>query len=150
MSDARTSAGTSLSVVDELPATHDDTGFAALTGWVEVGEITDLGEFGKEYTTVTHNPLKTRQTIKRKGSYNNGALSLQLARVKSDDGQAALLAALDSDDSISVKVEYQDGSIDYTTAQVMSYVTGVGGVDSITSATVNLEIDSDIIGVDAA
>jgi hypothetical protein len=144
MSLAFTSAGTKLSVSAALPATFDVTGYAALT-WKEVGEIVDMGEFGKEYSQVTHNPLGSRQTIKRKGSYNEGSLALKMARVPSDDGQAILVAAVDSDDSVSVKVELQDGTIMYTTAQVMGYKTGVGSADQITSATCALEIDRPIV-----
>lgn len=146
MSLAFTSAGTKLSVCATLPATFNAAGYGALT-WLEVGEIVDMGEFGKEYSQVSHNPLGTRQTIKRKGSYNEGSLALKMARVPSDDGQAVLVAAVDSDDSIAFKVELQDGTVQYSTAQVMSYKTGVGSVDQITSASCTLEIDRPIVEV---
>lgn len=146
MSGAQTSAGTTLHISAAAPATYNSTGFAALT-WTEIGEITDLGEFGRQYNLVTHNPLNNRRTVKRKGSYNDGAINAQMARVPSDAGQAILTAAVDSDDSYSIKVTLQDGSIFYTTVQVMSYTTNVGSVDQITGATVNMEIDNDIIEV---
>lgn len=146
MSLAFTSAGTKLSVSASLPGTFNAAGYGGLT-WLEVGEIVDMGEFGKEYSQVTHQPLGTRQKIKRKGSYDEGSLSLKMARVPSDAGQAVLVAAVDSDDSIAVKVELQDGTIMYTTAQVMGYKTGVGSADQITSATCNLEIDRPIVEV---
>ena len=57
---AVTSAGTKLYVSASLPATYNSAGFGALT-WTEVGEITDFGEWGKEYTVVNHNPVGTRQ-----------------------------------------------------------------------------------------
>ncbi|MCA1807267.1 MAG: phage tail protein [Actinobacteria bacterium] len=147
MSDAFTSAGTTLEISDELPATHDDTGFEAVAEWTVVGEITDMGEFGREYNLVSHNPIGDRRTVKRKGSYNDGTMSLQLARVPSDDGQAMLLTARDDDASYSVKVTLQDGTIIYTTVQVMSYTTNVGSVDQILGASVALEIDNDIVEV---
>lgn len=147
-SEARTSAGTSISMSLDAPATYDDAGFDALT-YTEIGEVTDLGEFGREYNLVTHNPLSIRRTVKRKGSYNDGAVTLQMARVKTDAGQVLLQTALDSDESPSIKIEYQDGSIDYFSAQVMSYTSNVGSVDQITTASVTLEIDNDIVGVDA-
>lgn len=148
MSDAFTSAGTTLAVVASAPATYDQAGFEALT-FVDVGEITDMGEFGRQYNLVTHNPLGDRRTVKRKGSYNDGSLPLQIARVPSDAGQAILLAGLASDDSVSCEVTLQDGTKQYFTAQVMSYTTGIGSVDSITSASCTLEIDNDIIEVAA-
>lgn len=144
-SNAKTSAGSFLSISAELPATHDVAGFGAITAWTEVGEITDIGEFGREYTLVTHNPLKDRRTVKRKGSFNDGSITLQMARDVSDAGQALLQTAQDDDNSYSIRVTLQDGTPLYTTAQVMSYKTTIGSVDAITSATTVLEIDNDII-----
>lgn len=144
MSGAQTSAGTTLHISATAPATYNATGFAALT-WTEIGEITDLGEFGRQYNLVTHNPLNDRRTVKRKGSYNDGTINAQMARVPADAGQAILKTAVDSDDSYSIKVTLQNGDLFYTTAQIMSYTVNVGSVDQITGATVAMEIDNDII-----
>lgn len=144
-SNAKTSAGSFLSISDELPAQHDITGFEAITAWTEVGEVTDIGEFGREYTLVTHNPLKDRRTVKRKGSFNDGSITLQMARDVTDAGQTLLQTAQDDDNSYSIRVTLQDGTPLYTTAQVMSYKTTISSVDTITSATTVLEIDNDII-----
>jgi hypothetical protein len=146
MSNVRTSAGSTLGVSASLPATFDAAGYGALTP-ILVGEITDLGEFGKEYALVTHNPLADRGTVKRKGSFNNGSIQLALALDNDDTGQAALQTAVDSDDSIALEITLQDGTIYYTTAQVMSFRIQVGSVDQITTASVMLEIDRDIIAV---
>lgn len=146
MSGAQTSAGTTLHISATAPATYNATGFAALT-WTEIGEITDLGEFGRQYNLVTHNPLNDRRTVKRKGSYNDGTINAQMARVPADAGQAILKTAVDSDDSYSIKVTLQNGDVFYTTAQIMSYTVNVGSVDQITGATVAMEIDNDIIEV---
>ena len=143
---AFTSAGTTLSISAAAPATYNAVGFAALT-WTEIGEVSDLGEFGRQYNLVTFNTLGNRRTVKRKGSYNDGTIAAQMARAPSDAGKTILTAAVDSDASYSIKVVLQDGTIFYTTAQVMSYTTNVGNVDQITSATVNLEIDNDIVEV---
>ena len=143
-STAQTSAGSFLSVCADLPATYDATTFAALT-WTEIGEVTDAGEFGREYALVTHNPLKDRRTVKRKGSYNDGSITLQMARDVSDAGQVLLDTAKDDDNSYSVRITLQDGTERYTTAQVMSFKTTIGSVDQITTGTVVLEIDNDII-----
>ena len=145
-SNAFTSAGTTIAISAALPATYNSTGFAALT-YTSIGEITDAGEFGKEYNLVTHNPLADRKTYKRKGSYNNGSMTLQMGRVPDDAGQVLLLAAQDSDDSYSFKITLQDGTVNYFTGQVMSYRTSIGSVDQITSASVTVEVDSDIVEV---
>lgn len=145
-SGAFTSAGTTLSISSALPATYDAAGFALLT-YVEIGDVSDLGEFGRQYNLVTFNPLGDRRTVKRKGSYNDGTIAAQMARVPSDAGQLILTTAVDDDASYAIKIVLQDGTIFYTTAQIMSYTTNVGNVNQITAATVNLEIDNDIIEV---
>lgn len=148
---AFTSAETKISISATAPNSYDADGFAAITNWKEIGEVTDLGEFGREYAEVTHNPLNNRRTVKRKGSYNDGNVSMSMARVHSfDDGQDMLLTALDSDDSYSFKVELQDSTILYFTAQVMSYTTNVGSIDQIVTASCTLGIDNDIIEVPAS
>ena len=143
---AFTSAGTKISLSDEEPATYDPTGFESLT-FTEIGEVSDLGEFGREYSEVTFNPLGDRRTVKRKGSYNDGNITMSVARVPSDSGQTLLQTALDSDDSYHFDVELQDGTHLYFAAQVMSYTTNVGGVDQITSASVTIGITNDIVEV---
>lgn len=148
MSNVFTSAGTTLGISAVLPATYNATAFAALT-FTSIGEITDMGEFGREYALVTHNPLGDRRTVKRKGSYNDGALTMSLGRVPSDAGQALLLTARDDDDSYAFVVTLQDGTKQYFSAQVMSYTTSVGSVDQITGASVMVEIDNNIIEVAA-
>lgn len=144
MSDVFTSAGTTIAVSASLPASYDDTGYAALS-FTDIGEVTDLGDFGREYALVTHNALGDRRTVKRKGSYNDGAVAMQLGRVPDDAGQAVLIAGRDSDDSYSFEVTLQDGSIQYFTGQIMSYTTNVGSSDQIVGASVSVEIDSDIV-----
>ena len=145
-SGAFTSAGTTIGIVADEPSTYDPTGFEALT-FELIGEVTDLGEFGREYSLVTHNPLGDRQTVKRKGSYNDGSISMTVARVPSDAGQTLLQDALDSDDNYSFNVTLQDGTELYFAAQVMSYTSNVGSVDQITTASVTIEITDEIVEV---
>ena len=147
-SKAFTSAGTKLFISASAPATYNSTGFAALT-WTEIGEVSEMGEFGRQYNLVTFNTLGDRRTVKRKGSYNDGTIACQMARVPNDAGQTILTTAVNSDNSYSIKIQLQDGTVFYTSAQVMSYTTNIGNVDQITSATVNLEIDNDILEVAA-
>lgn len=148
MSGIRTSAGTRLAVLASLPAQYSAAGFTALDAqFVDVAEVTDLGEFGRQYNLVTHNPLATRRTVKRKGSYNDGSITVPLARDTSDAGQALMKAASLSDDSYGYRITTQDGSKFYFSAQCMSFTNVVGGVDSITGHNAQLEIDNDIVEV---
>lgn len=145
-SNVQTTAGTTIGISATLPATENQAGYAALT-FTLIGEVTDLGEYGKEYATVTHNPIASRKTIKRKGSFNNGTLALQLGLDKADAGQVICDAAVDSDNNYAFAITYQDGTIDYMSAQVMSFKTNAGSVDQILSGSINLEVNTDIISV---
>ena len=145
-SKAMTSAGTTIEISAALPASYDKAAFAALN-YTEIGEVSDLGEFGREYNIVKFNPLKDRRTVKRKGSFDDGTVQVQLAKAAKDAGQILLKSAVNSDASHSVKIVLQDGTTFYFTAQVSSSTVNVGNVDQITSSTFKLEIDNDIIEV---
>jgi len=147
----RTSAGTTLKVTASAPATFDTTGyntlFTASPVPATVGEITDLGEFGREFALVTHNPVGTRGTQKFKGSFNEGTISLSLGLDTDDAGQIIVKAASLSDNDYSFMVTTQNGDRYFFQAKVMSFKVGVGSVDSITTATVTLEISTNAAGV---
>ena len=145
-SKAMTSAGTTIGISAALPATHTQAAFTALT-YTEIGEVSDLGEFGREYNIVKFNPLKDRRTVKRKGSFDDGTVQVQLAKAATDAGQILLKSAVNSDASHAVKIVLQDGTTFYFTAQVSSSTVNVGNVDQITSSTFKLEIDNDIIEI---
>lgn len=138
-----TSAGSKL-YIGAAPATYDLSGFSGVS-YTEVAEITNLGDYGKVYSLVTHNPVSNRTTFKKKGSYNNGTMKLTLGKASSDAGQISLLAASNSDSSYSIKVVLQSGEINQFTAQVMSFTTSVGSVNQITGAMCDLELDGDIL-----
>lgn len=142
----RTSAGTTLKVSAAAPATFNSTGYAALT-FTAVGEITDLGEFGREYALVTHNPVGTRGTQKFKGSFNEGTMNLSLGLDTDDAGQVLMKAASLADTAYSFEVVTQNGDKYYFQAMVMSFKVGVGSVDSITTASCTLELTTSSGGV---
>lgn len=143
---AQTVAGSTFKISAALPATYDSAGFNALS-YTTVAEVTDIGSLGKEYSLVTHNPVGDRKTYKFKGSYNNGAIALKLAKAIADAGQALVKTASDSDASYSFLITLQDGKKMYFTGQVMSFVTNIGTVNNILGADVKIEINSDIVEV---
>ena len=143
----QTVAGTKISISASIPATFNAAGYAAVTGWAQIGEITDGGSHGKTYAEVTHNPIDTRMTQKFKGSINIGTKTLNLAIDDDDAGQILVKTALDSDSDYSFKVAYQDGAIDYFQAKVMSFEKATASVDSIRTATVNLALTGTKTGV---
>ncbi|MEX0304097.1 MAG: hypothetical protein AB3N24_16885 [Leisingera sp.] len=135
----QTAAGASVGISLAAPATHDVTGFDALT-FTPVGEITNIGEFGKEFALVTHNPLASRGTKKGKGSFNNGQLNPSMALDDGDAGQIAMETALDSDDPAYFAVTLQSGAIYYMESLVMAFKPSIGGVDDVVNASSSLEI----------
>lgn len=132
-------AGSTIALSAGVPATFDGTGYAALTFTV-VGEVTDLGEFGREYALITHQPIGNRRTVKKKGSYNDGQLTLQMALDTDDAGQILAKAAALSDNPYAVKITLASGDAYYCQVLVMSFKVGAAGVDNITSATMTCEI----------
>jgi hypothetical protein len=143
---SRTSAGSTIRVSAAQPGTFNAAGYAALS-WTAVGEITDLGEFGREYNLVTHNPIGTRATVKKKGSYNEGQINLMMALDEADAGQLILEAGAVSDNDYSFEITLQSGRKYYFQAQVMKFKPNVGSVDNITQASVMLELTSNSAGV---
>ncbi len=145
---AISSAGTTLGISASLPATFDATGFGAVT-YTLIGEIVSIdGDIGRVYNLVTHNPLASRATVKKKGSYNSGSVTIQLAIDNADAGQILAQSALLSDDNHSFALTLQNGDIIYFEAMVMSFPTNAGGVDAITSGTITLEITAQDDGDD--
>lgn len=141
-----TTAGTTIAVSASAPATYDSAGYAALT-YTAIGEVTDLGEFGREYALVTHNPIGTRATQKYKGSYNEGAITLAVGLDTDDAGQDLLTTASTSDSNYSFKITAQNGDVYYFPAKVMSFKRQFGSVDQITTGAITLEITSSSAGV---
>lgn len=138
---AFTTAGSTLAISAALPASVTATAYGALT-FTPIGEITDLGSIGRTYAEVTHNPVGSRGTIKKKGSYNDGTMTVQAAYVPGDAGHVIVATALGDDAYYSFKLLYQDGTIKFFQAQVMSAPVNAGTVDTITGTTFNLSIKS--------
>lgn len=145
----RTSAGTTISISNAAVASNFANDAAAFGGlaWTAIGEVSDIGSFGKKYNLATFTGLGDRKVVKRKASYNNGTMSVKMGSAPLEPGQVKLTSAAGSDSSFGFKVVTQSGSIYYFTAQVMSFVLEIGSVDQIMGATAELEIDNDIVPV---
>lgn len=141
---AFTSAGSSLGISATLPLSLTPTAYAVPV-YTTIGEVTDAGSLGRTYNIVNHNPLATRGTVKIKGSFDDGTMTVQLAYAPGDAGQVLVETALNSDAFYAFKLTLQDGTIKYFQAQVTSAPVNVGTVDQITGLTVNLSIKSGTI-----
>jgi hypothetical protein len=141
----RTSAGSTIALSAAQPATYNEAGYSALS-FTDIGEVSDLGEFGRVYNIVKYNTVATRATTKRKGSYDEGTMNLKVGLDNDDAGQNLANAAAASDNDYSFKLTLQDGSVYYFQTQVASFKISVGTVDSITEAMIALELTSDANG----
>ena len=139
-----TSAGTVMSHATGVPASNTKAGFEALA-WQPIGEVTAVPEFGRLYSLVTHLPLAGRQTVKRKGSFNDGSTTIQYAIDESDTGQSNVEGLIDSDVSQSFRIVLQSGKHIYFIAQIMSNPITIGSVDDITTKSVQLEITDEVL-----
>jgi len=148
-----TSAGSILSLAT-LPTltgveSEDLTAYAAAS-WLEIAEITNIGDFGREYNVTTFNPLGDRKTYKLKGSYDDGSFTIEMGRNVDSEGQQMLKEALNSDNAYAVRVVTQgERETFYMPVKVTSAPISIGGVDDVTSSTANLEVDGDVISPDA-
>ena len=147
-----TSTGTKLSVVAEDPTTFNEAGYEAMTTFIEVGEVIDLPEYGPNVQVVESNPLATGVTEKFKGFINYGSQSMGLEFDAEDAGQIILAAGVEGAEKNTqhaVKIEYQDGSVDYYSARIFSYTKAPGSANSMVGSTVQVEINTPITRVAA-
>ena len=144
---ADSAVGTTLSVVLGEPATYDSTGFAALS-YTEVGEVSEIGEFGGSSEVLTFTPIKTGVIQKAIGPTNYGTIGLQYARNASDAGVIILKAGFDGanrDAEHSFKVTYPDTSVEYFTGKIASHTSNVGGASNILMGASNVELTNKVI-----
>lgn len=146
---AKASAGTTLKISASQPGTFDASGYnTLLASMTLVGEVVNMGEFGRMFNLITHNAINTRGTVKLKGSFNEGQISLQLALDTDDAGQILMKAAALSDNDYSFAVTANGtGDKYYFQAKVMSFKPNFGTVDQVTAATAVLELTVTAAGV---
>ena len=147
----RTSATTLLRISAGVPATFDNAGYVALT-FTTIGEITNLGDFGREFNLVTHNPIATRGTQKLKGAFNEGSLVIQLGLDTDDAGQILIKAAAASDNLYSFLITMPtlpatQADKYYFQGLTMSFKVGLNDVNSVSSGTANIELITSSTGV---
>lgn len=137
-----TAAGCKLFISLAAPATHDASGFAALS-WTEINDVTDLGQgLAPVSNPVEYSPLSKREVQVRKGSFNSGSQSIVMGKNDADAGQGLLTQAGAGtyDAPASFKLIYQDGSIDYYQALVLGVAKNIGTIDNIVQRSSELRV----------
>ena len=144
MSKAFTSAGTLISISDGIPLLYNRKNLRELS-WYEIGEVVDITEFGRDYVDVTHNSIKERRTVKKKGSRNEGSFIITLAKKMSDLGQSILKVGLNETRQYPFRVVLPDTTIQYFPGLITSMRDNYSDADSMASSTFSIDINKDIL-----
>lgn len=146
-----TSAGTSLGLSAQEPASYNKAGYEALT-FTEIGEISDLGEIpSRIYEVVNWQPIRDRGMRKAKGGYQIGSQTLTVGIDPDDAGQALVDTATLSDESYSVAIIHPKLGAIYARALVMGGPKNYGDVNTIATRQITLEytiVDQDEDGIE--
>jgi hypothetical protein len=137
-----------LSVSAATPATFNAAGYADLS-WTEVGEVSEIPEFGAAHDVNTITPLKSGIVNKFHGALNYGSITVPLGYDPADAGQIILLAALASKDEISFRETRSDGTVRYLMGKVFSFQRGQS-VGSVNMASCNIEFTRADVGFSPA
>lgn len=138
-------AAATVAIKAGAPATYDSSGYSTLAITTALSGVTDIPEVGRAYNVIPHQPVAQRGTSKFKGGYNDGQISITMARDDDDAGQIAALTGLGVDTPVSIKITYADATIDYFTGLVMSFNTIGGGQESIVQRVLVMELIEDIV-----
>ncbi len=139
------------------PATYDAAGYAALT-YVDLGCLSNIGEFGDESALVTFDCISEGRTKKIKGQKNAGQMALTVALDDTTSGFDAIQDA-EADDSTGdyhFKVVFPNeqnatgtGAIRYFSGKVMSAREVLGGANDVATVNVVVEINTKIVKVNS-
>lgn len=141
-------AGTLFAITAGVPATFNVAGYAALS-WTNVGEVTDVGEFGAVWSNSTGNQLATRGTQKKKTTRDPGNLDLTLNLDTDDAGQILMKAARDSATAIyAARVTEPNGDIYYCQVLVNTFKVGGQNQAGKTTATTSCAVTTSSTDVD--
>lgn len=134
----RTAGGTTVSISASLPASITATAYGALS-FTLVGEVTNIGDYGKVWNTAEHQALAKKYPDRYKSTYDNPAITLQAAYAPGDVGQVIVKAAVESTNAYSFKIAYPDGEIEYFEALVLAAPVTPGASGDIIGANIQLQ-----------
>lgn len=139
-----TFAGTEIAISAAIPETIDAAGFAAVTGYAVIGEVSSApGSGGKTFEDVAYTVLNKRATIHKKGTSDQAEQTMEVVVIRGDEGQELAKEALDSDNYYSFRVTYNSGEIDYFLARVTGYEGEGGDSNTIRMATITFRRSPD-------
>lgn len=147
--DFLTVANSKLFITTAAPTVAEGAGAAAafaLLTWVEVGQITNVGSIeGREYSTATLSTVGDGQDREKKGSFKLPNAEFECAWAADDAGQILVKAASKNNSVPSFKLEDQDGTNNYFTAQVSKYTRSGGGSNDALKGMMTLLRQTDTV-----
>jgi len=136
-------AGATIGISATLPATYDVAGYdASSIVFTNIGQVESYGNHGLAAAVTEFTPVETATVAKVKGSKNYGVMSLTMANVPSDAGQALLKTASESLSNVhySVEVRYPDSEYHYLDVIVTKLEYVDGAVNDVHKLNVDLAI----------
>jgi hypothetical protein len=156
MADIVTATGAKLFIApSQATKPADATAFAALT-WTEIKFISNLGEYGDEAAEITFPVLGDARVLKAKGARDSGAMTVNVAHVVGDPGQAALVAAEKTANNYPFKVTMPNrltpggtDEINYLWGLVRSRRLNVGANDNVLQKNFAISMNAEPLEVAA-
>lgn len=134
-------AGARIGISASLPATYDVAGYdASSLQFTPIGEVENYGNHGMSATVTEFTPVDTATVAKVKGSKNYGTMSLSMANLPSNAGQALLKTAAESLAHYSVELRYPDDEYHYLDVIVTKLEYADGGVNDVHKLNVDFAI----------
>jgi hypothetical protein len=143
-----TSAGTTLAVSLNAPATWDEVGYLAMT-FTEVGGVESIAAFGATTAVNSFQPLNGAQD-KHKGPTNHGSLQVPMALDKNDVGQAIVevLATPGNNALGTFQITFPNGDRRFFGARVFGLPETPGSATNVLMRTAAIEIVTPVAKVD--
>lgn len=136
-----TVTGATLAISATLPATYDQAGYESTDMvYTTIGEIENFGNHGGTKQIVEFTPADTGVVAKMAGSKNYGTMSLTMAHIPTDAGQAILEAAFESTNHYSAKMTYPSGRVHYMDVLVGKNENQDGDANAVQKTAVDLAL----------
>lgn len=136
-------AGTRIGISASLPATYDTAGYdVSSIVFTPIAQVESIGNHGMAAAVAKFTPMDTAVVAKVKGSKDYGIISLSMANLPSDPGQAILKTASETLSNVhySVELRYPDDEYHYFDVIVTKFEYVDGSVDAVQKITCDLEV----------
>jgi hypothetical protein len=134
-------AGTRVGISASLPVTFDTAGYDVLI-FTPIGQVETPGSHGVTAAVTKFTPIDTGVVAKVKGSKDYGVLSLSMANLPSDPGQAILKTASEAPSSthFSIELRYPDDEYHYFDVICSKFEYVDGAANDVQKINCDLEI----------